>query len=47
MEEGKVVVAMAACRGGLRGGAGCGSDTKKTGRTGFLYIDNHQRYKYI
>jgi hypothetical protein len=45
VKKGKVVVAMAARRGGLRGGAGCGSDTKKTCRIGFLYIDNHQRYK--
>jgi hypothetical protein len=31
VEEGKEGVAMAARGGGLRGGAGCGSDTKKTG----------------
>jgi hypothetical protein len=45
VEEEKEVVVMAARGGGLRGGAGCGSDTKKTCRIGFLYIDNHQRYK--
>jgi hypothetical protein len=38
VEEGKEEVAMVAHEGGLHGGAGCGSDTKKTGRIGFCIL---------